>query len=100
MKTITRRRSWQLAAVVGLLVTGGIALPTTPASATFHDKNGRIAFRRFLNEERTWGAVFTIRPDGTRERQVTFPPEGFVDRNPDVSPDGRRIAFQREQIRL
>ena len=45
-----------------------------------------------------WGAVFTIRPDGTRERQVTLPPEGYVDRNPDVSPDGRRIVFERELV--
>ncbi|MFC5175960.1 TolB family protein [Nocardioides taihuensis] len=26
---------------------------------------------------------------------MTFPPPGFVDRNPDVSPDGREIVFQR-----
>ena len=68
------------------------------ASATFPGRNGRIAFRRFLNEEQTWGAVFTINPDGTDERQITFPPQGYVDRNPDVSPDGRRIAFEREGV--
>src|SRR5262245_4263954 len=66
--------------------------------ATFPGRNGRIAFRRFFNDEQTWGAVFTIDPDGTDERQVTFPPEGYVDRNPDVSPDGRRIAFEREGV--
>jgi len=60
--------------------------------------NGRIAFRRFLNAERTWGAVFTIRPDGRGEIQVTHPPEGFVDRNPDVSPDGTRIVFERQGV--
>lgn len=54
--------------------------------------------RRFLNEERTWGAVFTVDPDGTDEQQITFPPQGFVDRNPDVSPDGGRITFQRENV--
>lgn len=98
MKATIGRRSRRAGVVVALLVARAVALPATPASATFHDKNGRIAFRRFLNEERTWGAVFTIKPDGTKERQVTFPPEGFVDRNPDVSPDGRRIAFQREAV--
>ena len=56
----------------------------------------RTAFRRFLDEERSTGAVFTINPVGTDERQITRPPIGFVDRNPDVSPDGRRIAFERE----
>ena len=67
-----------------------------PATATFTGDNGRIAFRRFFNPEQTWGAVFTIRRNGTHEQQVTHPPVGFVDRNPDVSPDGRRILFERE----
>jgi Tol biopolymer transport system component len=86
------------AATATLLLIGLVAVPAAPVQATFHAKNGRIAFRRFLNEERTWGAVFTIQPDGTGERQITNPPEGFVDRNPDVSPDGLRIAFEREHV--
>ena len=69
-----------------------------PAHATFPGENGRIAFRRFLNAEMTWGAVFTIKPDGSGERQITYPPQGYVDRNPDVSPDGRRIVFEREGV--
>ena len=87
-----RRRAPVLLFVLALW----LVLPAAPAQATFPDKNGRIAFRRFLNEDRSWGAVFTINPNGSDERQVTFPEEGFVDRNPDVSPDGRRIAFERQ----
>jgi TolB protein len=68
----------------------------SPAEATFPDHNGRIAFRRFLNEERTWGAIFTIKPNGKDEQQVTFPSPDFVDRDPDYSPDGQKIVFQRE----
>jgi Tol biopolymer transport system component len=68
----------------------------SPAEATFADHNGRIAFRRFLNEERSWGAIFTVKPNGKDEQQVTFPPPGFVDRDPDYSPDGRKIVFERE----
>jgi hypothetical protein len=75
-----------------------MAISAVPVQATFPDDNGRIAFRRFLNEDRTTGAVFTIRPNGTRERQVTIPPQGYVDRNPDISPDGKRIAFEREGV--
>jgi TolB protein len=91
----TRRRR-RLA--VALLAVAAVVVPALPAQATPPGDNGRIAFRRFLNQERTWGAVFTIRPDGRGERQVTHPPQGFVDRNPDVSPDGRRIVFQREGV--
>lgn len=94
--TLSRTR---IAAAVLLVATVVLAvLPALPAQATTPGDNGRIAFRRFLNEERTWGAVFTIDAKGRRERQVTFPPEGFVDRNPDISPDGRRIAFEREGV--
>jgi Tol biopolymer transport system component len=69
-----------------------------PADATYSGDNGRIAFRRFFNADKTWGAIFTINPDGTDERQVTHPPKGTVDRNPDISPDGTRILFQRENF--
>jgi Tol biopolymer transport system component len=73
-----------------------IAVTAPPADATPPGHNGRIAFRRFLDEDRTTGAIFTTRPDGRGERQITFPAPGFVDRDPDVSPDGRRIVFQQE----
>jgi TolB protein len=93
----TRTKLGAVAVAVGVLSSVlGMAAP--PVQATFPDHNGRIAFRRFLNEERTWGAVFTINLTGTHERQVTFPPTGYVDRDPDVSPDGRRIVFQRELV--
>ncbi|MFI7599330.1 TolB family protein [Actinoplanes sp. NPDC049681] len=90
-------RALTASSVLALLVAG-LTVPAAPAQATFRGENGRIAFRRFLNEERTWGAVVTIRPDGSGERQITHPSYGYVDRNPDVSPDGRRIAFQREGV--
>lgn len=80
------------------LVFTWVVVPALPAQATFAGENGRIAFRRFLDADLTWGAVFTIKPDGTRERQITHPPQGYVDRNPDFSPDGRRIVFEREGV--
>ena len=54
---------------------------------------GRIAFRRFLDDAQTVGAVFTVNPDGTGEKQITHPTSG-VDDQPDWSPDGQTLAFE------
>jgi TolB protein len=56
---------------------------------------GRIAFRRYLDDAQTQGAIFTIGTDGAGEQQLTDPGVGVVDDHPDWSPDGRQIAFQR-----
>jgi TolB protein len=68
---------------------------TAVASATAPGKNGRIAFRRYFNDDHSWGAVFTINADGSGARQITHPPKGVVDDQPDWAPDGSRIAFSR-----
>lgn len=88
---------WKRLAVAGLLLAS-MGASAVPVAATFSGVNGRIAFRRYLDPNQTHGAVFTIQSDGTDEFQVTHPPRGFVDRNPDVSPDGNRIAFEREGV--
>src|SRR5919197_248380 len=82
-----------------LEIFGAVALAaavvTAVASATAPGKNGRIAFRRYFNDDHSWGAVFTIDASGTGQRQVTHPPKGVVDDQPDWAPDGSRIAFSR-----
>src|SRR5262245_50079483 len=90
-----RKRSTLLALATFALAatTAGFA---AQAHATFSGKNGRIAFRRYLDVERTTSAVFTVNPDGTTDRRVTDPPAGADDRRPDFSPDGARIAFERK----
>jgi len=54
---------------------------------------GRIAFRRYLDDAQTVGALFTVNPDGTGEKQITHPTSG-IDDQPDWSPDGSTIAFE------
>jgi TolB protein len=85
-----RRKALIVAAVV---VVGGII---SPAGATPEGRNGRIAFRRYLNKAQTRGAIFTIRRHGTGVRQITHPRRGFVTDEPDWSPNGRWIVYQRE----
>ncbi|GAA1955689.1 hypothetical protein GCM10009798_13660 [Nocardioides panacihumi] len=89
-----RRTATTRFGLTGLLALTCLAL-SAPANATFEGDNGRIAFRRFLGLDRSSGAIFTVRSDGTHEFQVTHPGTGVVDQDPDVSPDGRRIVFQR-----
>jgi Tol biopolymer transport system component len=86
----------RLAAAVasGTLMTVLLLTIAPAAHATAPGKNGRIAFRRYLNSAHTHGAIFTINPDGTRERQVTHPPQGIVTNEPDWSPGGRWIVYQ------
>jgi Tol biopolymer transport system component len=79
--------------VVVLLVIG--LMPA--AQATVSGSNGRIAFRRYLNEAETHGAIFTIRPDGTGERRVTRPHKGFITTEPEWSPTGNWIAYHLEE---
>jgi hypothetical protein len=87
------RRSLALAAVAAVCAAA-VILPAS-ASATFPAKNGRIAFKRFLDPARTTSGVFTIDANGKRERQLTDPGPGIQDQSPDWSPGGSRITFLR-----
>ena len=78
-----------------VLLAIAASVVTAVASATPPGKNGRIAFRRYFDQQQTWGAVFTIQPSGKGARQVTHPPKGTLDDQPDWSPDGSHITFAR-----
>ena len=85
------------AAAAAVLVVAGVVglLAAIPAGATAPGENGEITFRRFIGPGDGVSTIFTIRPDGTHERQVAHPPADHFDEYPDYAADGSLIAFQR-----
>src|SRR5215207_10022936 len=65
-------------------------------SAGTASTDGLIPFRRFLDLEGTKSAIFTMHPNGSHVRQITHPPKGFSDDYPAWSPDGTKVAFNRQ----
>src|SRR6188472_4060456 len=94
MANVARQRSkrWRLG-IAGSV--GALTFAVATAGATAPGGNGRIAFRRYFDDQQSWGAVFTVSPTGTGLHQVTHPRRGVVDDQPDRAPDGRSIAFTR-----
>jgi hypothetical protein len=64
-----------------------VVVSASGAHATAPGKNGRIAFRRYLNAAHTQGEIFTINSDGAGMRQLTHSP-GNLSTEPDWSPNG------------
>jgi hypothetical protein len=76
-----------------VMVAPLVLLAAMPASATTPGRNGRIAFRRYLNDEHTRAAIFTVNPDGSGERQIQHPRRDIALTEPDWSPNGRWIVY-------
>lgn len=58
--------------------------------------NGRIVFRRFLNDAHSVGAIYTARANGTGLFRVTHAPRRAVSTEPDPSPNGHWIDYMVE----
>ncbi len=85
-----------LAASVAVGLTLALAHATGPGSNRQSGNNGQIAFERFrLSDSPLWAEIYVINPDGSGERKVSHAPRGYADSNPDWSPNGSRIVFQR-----
>ena len=78
---------------LALLAGGALLVTALPAQATYPAANGQIAFGRTLSSGTR--PLFAVNSDGTGERQITTPPAGVSDDQPDWSPDGSKIGFER-----
>ena len=94
---ITRKRSSScgpLGVLFGAVLA--IAMTAVTASATPPGGNGAIVFRRYFTSDHSSGALFVADLSGTAIKQITHPRrQRVLDTEPDWSPDGTRIAFQR-----
>ena len=84
---------------VAFALVGSDSAESAPAeragAATAPGKNGRIAFRRYLDSGRSTAAIYMIKPNGKTERRITRPGHGVVDDQPDWAPDGSLLVFDR-----
>jgi Tol biopolymer transport system component len=72
-------------------VGAGAGVVASMGGATTSGKNGLIVYAQEIGGH---SRLFTIRPDGSRSRQLTHSLEAT---NPDWSPDGKRIVFELER---
>ena len=86
-------RSWVVVALVAALV---LCVLTASAPATPPGENGLIAFTRNADASGSTGSIYIINANGKGERRVTRAPAGARDTQPDWSPDGSRIVFERQ----
>jgi Tol biopolymer transport system component len=70
-----------------------LAAPVRTAAATSQHRHGLIAYSTGFILDEPDVQVATVRPDGTRHRQLTHVPKGSSAGAPDISPSGRRIVY-------
>jgi TolB protein len=67
-----------------------------PAGATAPGANGRIVYSRFADASFSHADIVSANPDGTGVVKLTNTPADTYDFNPDWSPDGTKVAFERD----
>lgn len=76
--------------LVSAISLSGILLLASPASGAYPGENGRIVFTSTRSGD---AQIWSMRPDGSDQVQLTHVPSPALAAFPDTSPDGRHIAF-------
>jgi TolB protein len=93
MKGLVAGRTCLGARLIAVAAAAAVAGAAPAAEATFPGKRGPIAFQRIVDpRDEQSSQIFSVARPGARARRLTRDGNGF---NPDYSPDGRRIAFER-----
>src|SRR3954469_16632975 len=88
-QALTARNS---AVMLAALAAAVAAAAAAPAQATYAGKNGPIAFQRFTGGQEN-AEIFSMSPRGGRPHRLSAGPGAAF--NPDFSPNGSRLAFER-----
>jgi Tol biopolymer transport system component len=80
-----------------ILVAAAASIAAATAGARSRGANGLIAYSHPISSGRhhTTFVISVLNPDGSADHQLTRPPVGSLDEEPDFSPDGSKVAFQR-----
>src|SRR5207244_97220 len=92
-------RMW-IALAIAPICIGAAASSAVAGHATAPAGNGPIAFQRYLFQDQPLQAdIFIANAHGSGERRITRAPRGRIDDQPEWSADGKRLWFERQNIK-
>jgi Tol biopolymer transport system component len=95
---MSRRHAARLSVIVAVAAVAAVTALTVPASrqsdAAYPGSNGRIAYAYGESYGYGGGAIWSANADGSAPTTLT---KGAHDNSPAYSPNGSRIAFEREE---